>query len=123
MSTLFKCQKHFYFKLFSLVKQFLFQTIQFNVNTQLNVKTVLYQVIQLSINTQFSSIRPIERTLSGATTRGQSGSGADMAMKEYTTFLKAPALLEPRHHIVCHIHDTSYRRGLTPLQKCSWCIL
>ena len=46
MSTLFNCQKHFYFKLFSLVKH-LIQLIQFSISTefvytQLNVKTVIY---------------------------------------------------------------------------------
>ena len=39
---------------------------------QLNVKTVLIQTIQFSISTQFSSIWPIDRILSGATTQGQS---------------------------------------------------
>ena len=38
-------------------------------------KTVLFQTIQFSISTQFSSIRPIDRALSGATTLGQSGPG------------------------------------------------
>ena len=45
MSTQSNYQKHFYFKLFSLVKQ-LYITIQFSISTdfvykQLNVKTVL----------------------------------------------------------------------------------
>ena len=39
--------------------------------------TVLFQVLQSSISTQFSSIWPIDRTLSGATTPGQSGPGND----------------------------------------------
>ena len=82
-----------YFKQFSLAwvhslsKTFLFQAIQFServqiktilfsisigfVYTQLNVKIVLFQI------TQFSSIRPIDRILSGATTLGQSGPGSD----------------------------------------------
>ena len=37
-------------------------------------KTVLFQTIQFSISTQFSYIWPIDRTLSGVTTPGQSGS-------------------------------------------------
>ena len=50
-STQFNCQKHFYFKLFSLIKQL----IQFSISTdfgytQLNVKTVLYQTIQFSVS-------------------------------------------------------------------------
>ena len=36
-------------------------------------KTVQFQTIQFSIRTQFSSIRPIDRTLLGATTPDQSG--------------------------------------------------
>ena len=40
----------------------------------LNVITVLFQAIQFSISMQFSSIWPIDRTLSGDTTVGQSGS-------------------------------------------------
>ena len=46
---------------------------QSSIYTQLNVKTVLFQTIQFSISTLISSIWPIERTLSGATTPGQSG--------------------------------------------------
>ena len=40
-------------------------------------ETVLFQTIQFSISTHFSSIWPIDRTLSGATTPGQSGPGGD----------------------------------------------
>ena len=47
------------------------------IYTQLNVKTALFQTIQLNISTQFSSIHTIERTLSGATTPGQSGPESD----------------------------------------------
>ena len=39
--------------------------------------TLLIRPIQFSINTQFSSIWPIDRTLSGASTPGQSGPGSD----------------------------------------------
>ena len=56
------------------------QPIQLNIKhlfTQLNVKTVLFRTIQFSINTQFSSIWPMDRTLSGATTPGQSGPGSN----------------------------------------------
>ena len=58
--------KQFYFKQFSLAEVHSF-----------NVKIVLFQTIQFSINTQFSSIWPIDRTLSSATTPGQSGRGSD----------------------------------------------
>ena len=40
-------------------------------------KTVLFQTIQFTISTKFSSIWGIDRTLSGATTLGQSGPGSD----------------------------------------------
>ena len=40
-------------------------------------KTVLFQVIQFSISMLFSSIWPIDRTLSGAITPGQSGPGSN----------------------------------------------
>ena len=40
-------------------------------------KTVLFHAIQFSINTLFSSIWPIDWTLSGATTPGFSGPGID----------------------------------------------
>ena len=59
------------------VKTVLFQTIQLSIITVSMSKTVLFQTIQFSISTQFSSIWPIDRTISGATTSGQSGSGSD----------------------------------------------
>ena len=37
----------------------------------------LFQAIQFSISTQFSSLWPIDRTLSGAHSLGQSGTGSD----------------------------------------------
>ena len=52
MSTQFECQKHFYFKLFSLFKQ-LYITIQFSASTVSMSKIVQFQTIQLSISTQF----------------------------------------------------------------------
>ena len=44
---------------------------------QFKCQTVLFQAIHLSISAQFSSIWPIERTLSGATTPSQSGPGSE----------------------------------------------
>ena len=41
------------------------------------LKTVLFQAIQFSMSTQFSSIWPIDKALSGATTSGLSGPGSD----------------------------------------------
>ena len=47
-----------------------------------------------------------------------------MAMKGCSTFLKATESLEPHHQIAyCHILDTRWGGGLTPLQRCSRCIL
>ena len=40
-------------------------------------KTFLFQTIQFSQSTLFSSIWPIDRILSGATTQGQSRPGSD----------------------------------------------
>ena len=47
------------------------------IYTESNLKTVLFQTIQFRISMQFSSIWPIDRTLSGATTLGQSGPRSD----------------------------------------------
>ena len=58
INTQFNCQKHFCFKLFSLVKQFKFKQfswvyVYFFVYTQSNVKTVLFPTIQFCIQKQF----------------------------------------------------------------------
>ena len=58
--------KHLYFKQFSLTEV-----------RSLNIKTVLFQVIQFNISTHFSSISPIDRNLTDATTPGQSELGSD----------------------------------------------
>ena len=60
---------------------------------------VLFQAIQFSISTQFSSIWLIDRTLSGATTPGQSGPGSD-DNEGVLHIPNTPALLEPHHQIV-----------------------
>ena len=59
-----QCQIHFY--TYKQFKQF-----------SLTYKNVLFQTILFSIRTQFSSIWPIDRILSDATTPGQSGLGSD----------------------------------------------
>ena len=46
-----------------------------------------------------TSIKSIDRTLSGTTIPGQRGPGA-MAIKGYSEFPKAPALLKLHHQIV-----------------------
>ena len=89
-------------------KQFRFKQFKLEYIRSLNVKTYLFQAIQFSIDTQFSSIWPIDRILSGVTTPGQSGLGR-MPIKGYSVFPKDPALLEPHHQIVlCHIQDTHW---------------
>ena len=50
---------------------------QHDDDDEMYVKTVLFQTFQLSIRTQFSSICPIDRTLSGSTNRGHSGPVSD----------------------------------------------
>ena len=57
------------------------------IYTQLNVKTVLFLTIQFTVPFK---VLPI---------RAKVDLGA-MAMKEYSAFPKAPALLEPHHQIV-----------------------
>ena len=47
------------------------------LNYSLKVKIVPLQTIQSSISTLFSSISPIDRTLSGTTTPGQRGPGSN----------------------------------------------
>ena len=56
-----------------------FKKIQFSISIvfvckQLNVKTVLFQTVQFTIHTEFSSVWPMDRTLS-ASTPSQSGPG------------------------------------------------
>ena len=65
---------------------------------QFKCENSLFQAIQFSISTLFSSIWPIDRTLSGATTQDQSGPGSN-GNEGYSVFPKAPALLEPHHQI------------------------
>ena len=110
ISTQFKCQKHIYFKLFSLVNKDKWSEVllciannpiklQSFIYTELNFKTVLFQKIQFCVSTRFSSIWSIDRTLSGAKTLRQRDLET-MAMKGFSAFLKSPILLEPHHHIV-----------------------
>ena len=71
-------------------KTFLFQAIQFS-------QTIRIQTIQFSISMQFTSIQPIDRALSDATTPGQSVPGS---MKCGSAFPKAVAPMKPHHQIV-----------------------
>ena len=94
------------------------------VHIQLNVKTVLFQLIQFNISTQFSSIRPIDRTLSGAaTTPGQSEPGSD-GNKGVLHIPQSSSITEalPSDCLVSY-SEHSWGADLTPLQRCSRCIL
>ena len=112
-------------------------------------KTVLLQTIEFSISIQFSSIWPIDRTLSGITTPDYSGPGSDgnegvlCIPKSSSITRTSPSdflVSYPRHSLeVRALHlcsqcillpqptgqkDIHWERGcLTPLQRCSWCIL
>ena len=82
----------------SMSKTVQFQTIQFSVSTVSMSKTFLLQKNPFCMSTQFSSISPIDTTLSGdTTTRVDLGA---MVMKGYSTFPKALALQETQHQIV-----------------------
>ena len=81
------------------------------------------QTIQLSISRQFSSIWPIERTLSGATTPGQSGPGSNgnkgvLCIPQSSSITGINLTIWLFRVISGHLWG-----GLTPLQRCSQCIL
>ena len=115
ISTLFESfNTELNFRQFSLVR------IVF-VYKQLNVKTVLFQTIQLSISTQFSSIWPIDKALSGATTPGRSGLGSDvneqvLRIPQSSTITRT----SPSNCLVLYPgHLLGGVLGLTPPQKSS----
>ena len=65
-------------------------------------------MIPFSISTPISSIIPIDRTLSGATTPGKSAHGSD-GYEGFSLFSTDSALLNPHHLIVsCHTQDTRW---------------
>ena len=70
----------------------------------LNVKTVLFQAIHFSISTQFSSIWPIDRTLS---------------MKGYLAFPKALALQKPHQQIVLYQIKDTFPEGIRAMWNAS----
>ena len=95
------------------------------VYIQLNHQTVLFLTIQFSINHLFAlslnvnSILPIDRTHQVLPLLAREDLGA-IVMKGYSAFPRAPVLKEPDHQIVlCHIQDTKWGGGLTPLQRCT----
>ena len=65
-------------------------------------ETVPFQTIQFSISTQYSSILPVDRTISGATIPRKSVDSRAMAMKGYSAFPKDTVLLGPQNQIVLY---------------------
>ena len=98
------------------VKTFLFQTIQFS-------QTVLIKTTQFSIRMQFSSFGLIDRTLSGATTPGQSGHGSDGNEGVLRIPLSSSITGASPSDCLASYQDTRWGRGVIPLQRGSRCIL
>ena len=101
-------------------KTVLFQTIQLSISTifclHTNVKTVLFQRIQFNWRTLFSSIWPIDRALSGATTPGQSGPGSD-GIKVVIRFLQRSSItgVSPSNCLVSYTGHSWVGVGFLPL--------
>ena len=106
------------------VKTVLFQTIQFNASTVSMSKTVLFQTIQFCISTQFSSIWPIDRTLSSAITLGQSGPGSDDSEGLFHIPQSSSITgTSPSDCLVSYPGHSLWGGGITTLQRCSRYIL
>ena len=76
-----------------MLKSVLFQTIQFSI------QKLQFQTIQFSIRMQFSSIWPIDRAVSSATTLGHSGPES-YGNEGVLHISQTPASLKPHHQIV-----------------------
>ncbi len=99
----FKCN-------YALSTTFLFQAIQFS-------QTVLIQTIQFSIFMPLVQFNPLIGPYQVLPLRTRVDLGA-MAIKGYSAFSKAPALLKPRHQIVqCHIRTLVRGWGSYPSAK------
>ena len=110
-------------------KTILFQTIQFSISIvfclhTVNVKTVLFQTIQFSISIQFSSIWPIDKTLSGVTTPDQTGPGSD-GNEGLLQILQSASITGTSLSdcLVSYPGHSLGGGGFTPLQRSNWCIL
>ena len=79
-------------------------------------------IIQFCISTQFSYIWPIDRTLSGATTMGQSWPGND-GNKEVLHILQRSRITGTSPSDCLVSYGGHWRGGDIPLQRCSRCIL
>ena len=96
-------------------KQFSLAWVQFQC------QTVPFQTLEFSRSTQGPIYGSKNYQVLPLQTRVNLGV---MTMKGYSTFSKAPALLEPNHQIVsCHTRKHMGGGVLTPLQRSSQCIL
>ena len=86
-------------------------------------KAVLFQTIQFSISTQFSSIWPIDRTLSGVTTPSQSGPGSDGNEGILCIPQSSNITINLTIRLFSVISRILVEGSLTPLQRSSQCIL
>ena len=84
-------------------------------------KQLYFKQLQFSLSTQFSSFLPIGRTLSGATTPSQSGTGSDGNEGGAPHSLKLQRYWNLTIRFFSVISRTHV--GLTLLQRCSLCIL
>ena len=87
-------------------KMDLFQIFQFSVSVQflfclhtVKCKNSKFQIIQFSLMTQFSSIWPIDKTLSGASTPVPSGLSSD-DNEEVLRIHQSPSITGPHHQIL-----------------------
>ena len=112
---------------YSVCQTVLIQTIQFSLNIvsahmQLDVKTVLFQTFQFSISKHFSSNRPIDRNLPRPTTPGKSGPWNNSNKRVFCIRKSSIITGTPSSDCLVSYPEHSFG-GLTPLQRCSWCIL
>ena len=104
-----KCQKQIYFKQFSLV----YKEFHFKLFSLAKIRSLKCQNSSISSNLVQHNYRfffyPYQVLPLWARVDPEA-----MAMKGYSAFPKAPALLEPHHQIVqCHISDTHWGRVLS----------
>ena len=91
-------------------------------NPFLFIWTILFKTILFSTRTQFSSIWPIHRTLSGATTLGQSGLGSD-GNKGVLRILQSHSITDASPSDCLMTYQDTRWRSLTRPERCSWYIL
>ena len=103
-------------------KQFCLKQFNLALVRSLIVKTVLFQVIQFNRSKQFTSIWPIDRTLSGATTPGQSTPGSN-SYDGVLCILQSSSItgISPSDCFLSYPEHSLW--SLTPLQRSSRCIL